>query len=159
MRLIKYCEVNQLMPKTEDLQRIITTFLQCNNRSEAEIRSKFAVPLIEWLEYPIEYRSEEFPVYGFEGSTKVTKQADFLMFDDKDYKNHDTFNADHISWVQTHSLCVLETKKPDEMPAVLGQPQFYTMWTKAIAYIATDGITIKGKIYNPVYSIVTLHNF
>ena len=57
------------MPKTEDLQRIITTFLQCNNRSEAEIRSKFAVPLIEWLEYPIEYRSEEFPVYGFEGST------------------------------------------------------------------------------------------
>ena len=71
------------MPKLEDLQQIITSFLQCSNRSEAEIRSKLAVPLIEWLEYPIECRAEEFPVYSFEGSTKITKQADFIMFDDK----------------------------------------------------------------------------
>ncbi len=144
------------MLKLEDLQQIITSFLQCSNRSEAEIRSKLAVPLIEWLEYPIECRAEEFPVYSFEGSTKITKQADFIMFDDKDYKSHDKFSSPHISWVQSHSLCVLETKKPQEMPSVLGQPQYYTIWTKAVAYIATDGITIKGKIYNPISTDLTV---
>lgn len=139
------------MPDLNNLQRIIDSFLQCNNRSEAEIRSKFAVPLLEWLEYPIEFRSEEFPVYGFEGSRRLpTKNADFLLFDDKDYKRHDQFRKNHIDWVKKHSLLILETKKPEEMPEVLGQPQFYTIWTKAVAYIATDGNRIIGCIYNPI---------
>ena len=138
------------MPNFKNLQSIIDSYLNCNNRSENEVRSKFAVPLIEWLEYPLEFRAEEFPVYGFSGSKKLpTKLADFLLFDDKDYKNYDKFRTDHIEWVQKHSLLVVETKKPEEMPTVLGQPQFYTIWTKAIAYIVTDGIVIKGYIFNP----------
>ena len=29
---------------------------------------------------------------------------------------------------------------------MLGQPQYYTIWTKAVAYFATDGLTIRGRI-------------
>ena len=139
------------MPDLTDLQSIISSFMNCYNRSEAEIRSKLVVPLIEWLEYPIEYRAEEFPVYGFEGSRKLpTKHADFLLFDRKDFKDFDQFNAKHIEWVQKHSLLIVETKKPNEMPTVVGQPQFYTIWTKAVGYIITDGVSIKGFYQNPI---------
>lgn len=147
------------MPNLLGLKSIVESFLRCNNRSEAEVRSKLVVPLIEWLEYPIEFRAEEFPVYGFEGSRKIpTKHADFLLFNDKDYKSHDQFRAEHIEWVQKHSLLVLETKKPGEMPNVLGQPQFYSIWTKAVAYIITDGVHIKGYVNNPISADMVVIN-
>ena len=146
------------MPNLQDLETIIKSFLNCDNRSEAEIRSKLAVPLIDWLGYPMEFRAEEFPVHGYNGCTPITKKADFLLFDDKEYNSHTLFKNEDISWVQSHSLLVLETKKPDDMPKVLGQPQFYTIWTKAIAYIATDGNTIIGRIYNPLSKDIEIIN-
>ncbi len=101
--------------------------------------------MIEWLGYPSEYRAEEFPVYGFEASKRLqAKSADFLLFDDQNFAANRQFNEKKIKWVQDHSLLVVETKKPGEMPEVMCQAQFYTQWTKAIAYIVSDGKTIKG---------------
>lgn len=47
------------------------------------------------------------------------------------------------TWVQEHSLLIIEAKKPGKMPEDLGQARFYTMWTSAVAYIETDGEDFK----------------
>ncbi len=57
-----------------------------------------------------------------------------------------------ISWVQQHSLLVVEAKKPGEVPEILGQPQYYTIWTRAIAYIVTNGYVLRGCMYEPISS-------
>ena len=133
------------------LKNIIEKYLRSVIQSEAEVRSKLLVPLIEWLGYPSEYRAEEFPVYGFEASKKLPpKPADFLLFDDQDFAANRKFGEKTIKWVQNHSLLVVEAKKPGEMPEVMGQAQFYTQWTKAVAYIVSDGKTIKGFYHNPI---------
>lgn len=137
----------------EELKDITDKYLRSVIQSEAEVRSKLMVPLIEWLGYPSEYRAEEFPVYGFEASKRLqAKSADFLLFDDQNFAANRQFNEKKIKWVQDHSLLVVETKKPGEMPEVMGQAQFYTQWTKAIAYIVSDGKTIKGYYHNPISS-------
>lgn len=54
-------------------------------------------------------------------------------------------------------LLVVEAKKPGEMPEVLGQPVYYAIWTKAVGYLAIDGVHIKGYFYNNInvdYEIV-----
>lgn len=57
---------------------MINDFIRQNIQSEAEVRSKLIVPLLELLEYPKDLRAEEFPVYGYEGSKALkTKAADF----------------------------------------------------------------------------------
>ena len=55
----------------EMLKGIIDKYQRSIIQSEAEVRSKLIVPLIEWLGYPSEYRAEEFPVYGFEAIRTV----------------------------------------------------------------------------------------
>ena len=50
-----------------NVSSLIECFLKQNIQSEAEVRSKLIVPLLELLCYPIELRAEEFPVYGYEG--------------------------------------------------------------------------------------------
>ena len=121
------------------LQSIIDTFANSITQSEAEVRSKLIVPIIEWLGYPIEFRAEEFPVYSFEGAQKrPTKYADYILFDDKHFASHNKNTKIDTEWVQEHSLLVFEAKKKNEMPAMLGQPQFYTIWTKAVAYMISD---------------------
>ena len=133
------------------LQLIIHTFAKSITQSEAEVRSKLIVPIIEWLGYPIEFRAEEFPVYSFEGSQKrPTKYADYILFDDKHFASHNKNTKIDTEWVQGHSLLVFEAKKKNEMPAMLGQPQFYTIWTKAVAYMISDGEKICGCYYNVV---------
>lgn len=118
-------------------------------QSEMEVRSKFIVPLIEYLGYPSMLRSEEFPVYGWQGRSKnPTKNADFLLFSDKDFATHRFCKPDSIKWVQDHSLLIIEAKKPGEMPDIDGQAVYYTQWTKALAYIACDGEEIRGSYYS-----------
>lgn len=139
------------MFERERLEAIITEYQKSVIQSEAEIRSKLIVPLLEFLQYPSELRAEEFPVYGFEGGrTLPAKNADFIMFSDKEFGMHRTRTHTNIEWVQNHSLLIIEAKKPGEMPDTMGQPAFYTMWTKAIAYLVSDGRTIKGYYYNQI---------
>lgn len=139
------------MSKTDELKILIKEYEKSSIQSEAEVRSKLIVPLLDILEYPSELRAEEYPVYGFEGGRKIpAKDADFIMFSDKDFGNYRTFYQKNIEWVHNHSLLVVEAKKPGKMPEILGQPVYYTLWTKAVAYLAIDGERIRGYFYNDI---------
>ena len=130
------------------LKEIIYEFKKSDINSEAEIRSKLIVPLIEFLGYPSEFRAEEFPVYGHEGCKLIkAKNSDFLLFKNKEFAKHNKKQQEHINWVQDNSLLIFEAKNINEMPDELGQPVYYTMWTKAVAYLITDGVQIKGYYY------------
>ena len=134
------------------IERLVQEFKQSIIQSEAEVRSKFIVPLLEILEYPTFLRAEEFPVYGFEGGKQLpAKNADFLLFTDKEFAMHRKCTQKNLEWVQKNSLLVVEAKKPGEMPDILGQPQYYTVWTKSVAYLAIDGLSIKGYYFNNIY--------
>ena len=135
------------MLKRGELEDIISEYRQSHIQSEAEVRTKLIVPLIRWLGYPQSLRAEEFPVYGFEGGKALpAKDADFILFTDALFGEHRSSNEEDITWVQDHSLIVIEAKKPGKMPSVLGQPQFYSIWTRSVAYLATDGETIRGRM-------------
>ena len=58
---------------------MINDFIMQNIQSEAEVRSKLIVPLLELLEFPKDLRAEEFPVYGYEGS-KALKQKQQIFY-------------------------------------------------------------------------------
>lgn len=141
----------------EELRNAVEKYSRSIIQSEAEVESKLIVPLTELLGYPSEFRAEQFPVHGFQGRTKLpAKPADFLLFDDKNFASHKTYNKKNLDWVQDHSLLVVEAKKPGEMPEVMGQAQYYSHWAKAIAYIVTDGVEIKGYYRNPISSDETI---
>lgn len=132
------------------LQRIVSTYRKSKIQSEEEVRSKLIVPLLEEMGYVSEYRAEEFPVYGYDGRKRLpAKNADFILFDTTEFADNRSRTQKHLRWVQNHSLLVVEAKKPGKMPDELGQAQFYTMWTKAPAYIETDGEDMFGYYYNP----------
>lgn len=136
---------------TDTLNALIQEYRKSKIQSEAEVRSKLIVPLLNILGYPSELRAEEFPVYGFEGRKRLpAKDADYILFSDPNFATYRSFTKNDIEWVQSHSILVVEAKKPDQMPDILGQPTYYTMWTRAIAYLATDGEIIRGYFYNPI---------
>lgn len=135
--------------KEKALKSILDSYSNSIIQSEAEVRTKLIVPLIEWLGYSSELRAEEFPVYGWQGGTKnPVKNADFVMFSDKSFALYRDCSEKSLNWVYDHSLLVFEAKKPGEFPKVLGQPVYYTQWTKAIAYLVSDGEIIKGCYYS-----------
>lgn len=137
------------MLKIEDLISIIDEYKQSIIQSEAEVRSKLIVPLLGWLGYPMEYRAEEFPIYAYEGGrASPAKNADYVLFNDKHFADHRSKKEKDIEWVYEHSLLVFEAKKPEKQPELCGQPMFYTAWSRSVAYIITDGVLIKGYIYN-----------
>lgn len=130
---------------------LISEYRKSIIQSEAEVRSKLIVPLLELLEYPSYLRAEEFPVYGFEGGKKLpAKNADYILFSDNQFSHHRTFTETNINWVREHSLLIVEAKKPEEMPEIMGQPEYYTVWTRAVGYLAIDGIYVKGYYYNNI---------
>ena len=133
------------------IQNVIDEYFKSEVQSEAEVSSKFIAPLAKALGYPIELMALEFPVYGFGGREKLpAKDADFLFFTDKEFGKHRTNTRKNKNWVEDHSLLVIESKKPGKIPDDLGQARFYTMWTKAVAYIETDGIDFMGYFWNPL---------
>ena len=141
------------------IQSVIDEYRLSEIQSESEIRSKFIIPLSEALGYPSQLRGEEFPVYGYGGREALkAKDADFIFFTDKSFSKYRTNTQKNKTWVQDHSLLIIEAKKPGKMPEDLGQVQFYTMWTKAVAYIETDGEDFKGYFVNPVSSDLEVIN-
>ena len=129
----------------EVLSAIVAEYQMSHVQSEAEVRSKLIVPLIEWLGYPQQNRAEEFPVYGNEGRRTIhAKNADFVLFSSPDYAEHRNRKEEDIRWVQDHSLLIIEAKKPTEAVDDLGQPTYYSLWTKAVAYLQTNGNVIRG---------------
>lgn len=133
------------------ISNLINEYKESIIQSEAEVRSKFIVPLLSILGYPSYLRAEEFPVYGFGGSKPLPpKAADFILFSDKNFAEHRKINKTDIDWVHENSLLIVEAKKPNEMPDIQGQAQYYTFWTRAVAYLAIDGKVVKGYYYNPI---------
>ncbi len=91
------------MLKREELVAIIEKYRLSHIQSEAEVRSKLIVPLIEWG-YPSQFRSEEFPVYGNGGGVPLpAKHADFLLFDDAVFANNRERKRSQQEWVYNHS--------------------------------------------------------
>ena len=102
------------------IQRIIAEYGKSIAYSEAEIRSKLIVPLLDALGYPSYLRAEEFPVYGFEGGKALpAKNADFILFSDKYFNNHREKTKQSIEWVYKHSLLVVEAKNRGKCPIYL----------------------------------------
>lgn len=135
----------------DSIAEIIIEYQKSTIQSEAEVRSKLIVPLLDILGYPSSCRAEEFPIYGFEGGKRLpAKNADFVLFSDDHFAPHRRFTKDCLDWVYKHSLLIVEAKKPGEMPELLGQPEYYTVWTRAVAYLAIDGIRVKGYFYNNI---------
>lgn len=136
-----------------NVSALIECFLKQNIQSEAEVRSKLIVPLLELLSYPMELRAEEFPVYGYEGGKPLSaKAADFLQFTSSEFAKNRENKASNLEWVYNHSLLVSEAKKPTEKLLVNGQPVFYSAWTKSVAYMISNGVNIEGYIVNANYS-------
>lgn len=132
------------MKSIDRIKKVISEYLDNQVRSEEEIRSKLIVPLTEALGYEPKFRAEAFPVYSHHGHKKEpTTEADFILFDEPDFNSHSRNTDDDRNWVYDHSLLVIEAKKPHEFPEVQGQVQFYTTWTRALAYLVTDGIKLK----------------
>ena len=145
------------MLKREELVAIIEKYRLSHIQSEAEVRSKLIVPLIEWLGYPSQFRAEEFPVYGNGGGTPLpAKHADFLLFDNVDFDNNRERKRSQQDWVSNHSLLVVEAKKPGEITESNAQPQFYSAWTRAVAYIFIDGNRIRGYLLGKMTADVSI---
>lgn len=142
----------------DSIHKIVAEYQRSSIQSEAEVRSKLIVPLLDALGYDPTLRAEEFPVYGFEGGKRLpAKNADFILFSDKHFAEHREYTSACLDWVYQHSLFVVEAKKPGEMPDILGQPVYYTVWTRAVAYLAIDGIRVRGYFYSatgPDYQVI-----
>ena len=135
------------------IQAVIDQYRLSEIQSESEVRSKFIVGLSEALGYPSPLRGEEFPVYGYAGGECLrAKNADFIFFSESSFGRYRENTQNSKRWVEEHSLLVIEAKKPGKMSKDLGQARFYTMWTRAVAYIETDGENFKGYFVNPISS-------
>lgn len=135
----------------EKIRRIVAEYRKSQIQSEAEVRSKLLVPLIEALGYPSELRSEEFPVYSRHGRKQLPiTHADFLLFSDSRFGSYRKNTDENKAWVKNHSLLVCEAKKPGEMKDDSGQAEFYALWTGCPAYIMCDGDTFRAFYNNPL---------
>lgn len=142
--------------KNKSLQEILDEYRKSTIQSEAEVRSKFIVPLICALGYPSELRAEEFPVYGYDGGKPLSaRPADFILFTDSSFADYRKKDQKCKRWVENHSLLVIEAKKPGELKDtkkedVIGQARFYREWSKSVAYIVTDGVSLYGFLHNSI---------
>ena len=131
----------------DELIKIIEEFKLSHIQSEQEARSKLIDHLIKWLGYPSQYCSMDFPVYASKGGTELPPQkADYVLFDDEHFADNKSRCQENKNWVHNHSLLIVEAKKPGEMPDSNEQAQFYSKWTRAVAYMYIDGKSIKGYI-------------
>lgn len=107
--------------------------------SEQDVRTKIAIPIIQYLNYPVENRAEEFPIYGYEGRNRLNpKFADIMIFSDSEFSTHR--GREDRDWVMNHALVAVELKKPTEtISESKGQAQFYAMWSRSPYYICTNG--------------------
>ncbi len=136
---------------SELIRTVIEKYMTSGIQSEAEVSSKFIVPLFRALGYPDELFAQEFPVYGYSGGDRLNaKDADFIYFRDSDFATHRKRTQAGIKWVQENSLLVVEAKKPGKIPDDMGQAQFYSAWTKAVAYVVTDGELFRAFFRNDI---------
>ena len=135
------------------IRSVVEEYQKSIIQSEAEVSTKLIYPLFKALGYPDECMAQEFPVYGYGGRTPLdAKAADFLYFKDYSFASHRTNTQANKEWVHDNSLLIVEAKKPGKLLEDKGQAQFYTAWTKSIAYVETDGIEFRAYYYSSIHS-------
>lgn len=137
----------------EAIRSVVDSYRKSGIQSEAEVSTKFIYPLFKALGYPDELMAQEFPVFGYGGRESLgAKAADFIYFKSIDFSSHRSNTQDNKKWVCDNSLLIVEAKKLRKMPEDMGQAQFYTMWTKSVAYVVTDGVWFRAFFYNSLCS-------
>lgn len=135
------------------IRSVVDNFRKSGIQSEAEVNTKFIYPLFQALGYPDECMAQEFPVYGYEGCRPLpAKNADFIYFSNFEFAHHRSNNVEDKKWVKDNSLLIVESKKPTKIPTDKGQAQFYTLWTRSLAYVETDGIQFMAYYHNTASS-------
>jgi hypothetical protein len=125
-----------------DIGSWATGLSEMNLGTEADVRAKVVVPLLEYLGYPETNMAHEFPVFGHDSRRLLTKRfADVVAFDSADHHLHNTLAE--RGWVEDHALLVVELKRPGRsLEDALGQIQFYARWMKVPFYALTDGVKL-----------------
>lgn len=143
--------------ESDAIKYVVENYRKSGIQSEAEVSSKFIIPLFQALGYPDELFAQEFPVYGYSGRDALkAKNADFIYFRDINFAMHRERKQADIKWVQDNSLLVIESKKPGKIPDDMGQAQFYSAWTKSVAYVVTDGELFRAFFRNDINADVEI---
>lgn len=138
---------------TMTIDELVQSFCNIKTQSETEVRTKFANPLCELLEYPVANRAEEFPVHGFEGGKKIhPKPADILLFSSNDFATKKSDKIDDKKWVRNNSLLLIEVKKSGKSIDAEGQAVYYAAWTRIPLFIITNGEQIRFYRINANFS-------
>lgn len=100
--------------------------------SEREVEYYSIMPLLESLGYEEEDVAIGYPVEMYEGSSKVRKEADCVLF-----------NGPHHG--KENALLVVEAKKADKMLTsdAVGQAKGYAVWLATPYYLVTNGEEIR----------------
>jgi len=99
--------------------------------SEKEVEIRFILPLLERLGYSENDRADGYPVEIYEGVRKMTKEADFVLFDGQ---NRSKDNA----------LLVIEAKAVGRrVHDYIGQARTYAIWLGTPYYMVTNAEEVK----------------
>jgi hypothetical protein len=104
--------------------------------SEREVEYYFVVPLLEQLGYEEEDLAVGFPVQMFEGTRRVNKEADFVLF------NGANRTIDDV-------LLIVEAKKTERILTedAVGQARAYAMWLSTPYYIVSNGDEVRVYLF------------
>lgn len=125
------------------------TMEQRGFESEREVEYYFVMPLFEQLGYEEDDFAIGYPVQMYEGSSKVNKEADLVLFNGAGRSKENT-------------LLVVEAKKLDKMLTEdrAGQARSYANWVTSSYYLITNGDEIWVYLYRgPVQPDVKLMTF
>jgi len=100
--------------------------------SEREVEYYFVVPLLEQLGYEEDDLAIGYPVQMFEGTKKVNKEADFVLFNGASRTKDDV-------------LLIIEAKKSERILTedAVGQTRAYAMWLFTPYYIVSNGDEVR----------------
>lgn len=117
--------------------------------SEREVEYYFVLPLLEQLGFEEDDFAVGYPVQMYEGVSRVTKEADFVLFDGKDR-------------AKENALLIVEAKKTSKILTedAAGQARAYAIWLTTPYYMVTNGDDIRVYLFRGAVSPdVMLMNF
>jgi hypothetical protein len=104
--------------------------------SEREVEYYFVVPLLEQLGYEEDDLAIGFPVQMYEGTKKVNKEADFVLFNG-------------LSRAKEDALLIVEAKRTERILTedAVGQARAYAMWLCTPYYIVSNGDEVRVYLF------------
>jgi hypothetical protein len=104
--------------------------------SEREVEYYFVVPLLEQLGYEEDDLAIGFPVQMYEGTKKVNKEADFVLFNGSNR-------------AKENALLIVEAKRTEKILTedAVGQARAYAMWLSTPYYIVSNGDEVRVYLF------------